>query len=58
MLTPEMAHVMGGREGHDFKRFERMCRDAYNILRRNGKVRLRGIRFIGRERGVTGWEGR
>jgi hypothetical protein len=49
VLTPEMAHVMGGREGHDFKRFERMCRDAYNILRRNGKVRLRGIRFIGRK---------
>ena len=33
-----MAAVMGGKEGEAFKRFERLCREAYMCLRRHGNT--------------------
>eukprot|EP01094_Clydonella_sp_ATCC50884_P017221 TRINITY_DN2958_c0_g2_i1.p1 TRINITY_DN2958_c0_g2~~TRINITY_DN2958_c0_g2_i1.p1 ORF type:complete len:1042 (-),score=355.45 TRINITY_DN2958_c0_g2_i1:555-3641(-) len=38
ILTPEFAHVMGGKKGENFKRFAELCCDAYNILRKHANV--------------------
>jgi phosphatidylinositol-4,5-bisphosphate 3-kinase len=33
VLTPEIAHVMGGEKGEDFKLFTNLCCKAFNLLR-------------------------
>lgn len=38
VFTPEMAFVMGTRQGARFCAFEEMCCKAYNILRRHGQL--------------------
>ncbi|RHY30050.1 hypothetical protein DYB32_004655 [Aphanomyces invadans] len=35
VFTPEMAYVFGGVGTDDFKRFQRTCGDAFNVVRRN-----------------------
>lgn len=40
VFTPEMAYVMGNRSSERFKRFNRICSQAYNILRRHGNLFL------------------
>ena len=38
VFTPEMAHVMGGKSGAMFRKFEELCVNAFNVLRREGRL--------------------
>ena len=35
-MTPEMAFVMGGQDSEGFKKFEELCLNAYNQVRKHG----------------------
>eukprot|EP00007_Cunea_sp_BSH-02190019_P008525 CAMPEP_0174246080 /NCGR_PEP_ID=MMETSP0417-20130205/41892_1 /TAXON_ID=242541 /ORGANISM="Mayorella sp, Strain BSH-02190019" /LENGTH=1374 /DNA_ID=CAMNT_0015325931 /DNA_START=40 /DNA_END=4164 /DNA_ORIENTATION=- len=38
VFTPEYAHVMGGPKNPNFERFLELCKQGYNILRRNANT--------------------
>ena len=38
VFTPEMAYVMGGIEGENFRKFENLCCQAFNALRKHGNT--------------------
>ena len=46
VFTPEMAHVMGGKKGADYKVFVSAACKAYNILRRHGNELITLFRLM------------
>jgi len=38
VLTPEFAHVIGGKDSPNFERFTKLCCSAYNILRKHSNL--------------------
>lgn len=40
VLTPEIAYVMGGEKGADFKLFTNLCCKAFNLLRAHSNLFL------------------
>jgi len=40
VFTPDFAFVMGGKDSKDFKKFEKLCCDAFAILRRHSHLFL------------------
>ena len=40
VLTPEIAYVMGGEKGEAFKKFNKACCEAFNILRTKANLFL------------------
>lgn len=40
VLTPEIAYVMGGEKGADFKLFTNLCCQAFNLLRAHSNLFL------------------
>eukprot|EP00051_Salpingoeca_urceolata_P017892 m.247488 g.247488 ORF g.247488 m.247488 type:complete len:1727 (-) comp19070_c1_seq8:29-5209(-) len=38
VLTPDMVHVMGGKDGKRFKQFVQLCNRAFGILRRHSRL--------------------
>jgi len=38
VFTPEMAFVMGGRKSKDFKRFLKLCSEAFKVLRKHADI--------------------
>lgn len=46
VFTPAYAYIMGGVNSKDFRQFEQLCCEAYNITRRNGDLLMNLFKLV------------